>query len=234
MKFSLIIPCYNEAENIPFLLDRCKLTASHPGVEIILVNNGSTDGSEALFEKLLPLYPGCRLLSLDHNKGYGGGIIAGLNIAKGDLLGWTHADLQTDPKDALTGLALLENTGSSSFIKGRRYGRPFSDIFFTVGMSFFESLILSKPMWDINAQPTMFSRKFFDTWISPPTDFSLDLYAYYSAKRQKLSIHRFPVEFAKRSYGVSSWNINWTGKWKFIRRTLAFSFRLKRTLQLWK
>ena len=138
MKFSLIIPCFNEAKNIPLLLERCKPLTEHPGIEIILVNNGSTDESKEVFEKYLPLYPGCQLLTLKENKGYGAGILAGLNVAEGDILGWTHADLQTNPKDALKGLALFEEFGSQNFIKGRRYGRPFSEVIFTVGMSVFE------------------------------------------------------------------------------------------------
>lgn len=230
MKFSLIIPCYNEEKNILLLLDRCKSLAEDPGTEVILVNNGSTDGSRQIFKELLPSYPGCRLLTLEQNEGYGAGILAGLKVAQGDILGWTHADLQTDPKDTLKGLALFEEFGSQSFIKGSRYGRPFSDVIFTVGMSVFETLILLKPLWDINAQPTMFSRDFFNSWVAPPNDFSIDLYVYYEAKRQKLKICRFPVEFASRVHGVSSWNVNWAAKWKFIRRTVEFSLQLKRTL----
>ena len=172
------------------------------------------------------------MLILKDNEGYGGGILAGLSMAEGDILGWTHADLQTNPTDVLKGLALFEEFGSQGFVKGRRYGRPFSEVFFTVAMSVFETLILLKPMLDINAQPTMFSRKFFDSWISPPTDFSIDLYAYFEALRQKQKVYRFPVKFSARFHGVSSWNTNWSEKRKFISRTVEFSFKLRR--KLWK
>ena len=57
-------------------------------------------------------------------------------------------------------------------------------------------------MWDINAQPTMFHRDFFNTWISPPNDFSLDLYAYYKAVHSGMKIARFPVDYPKRKYGI--------------------------------
>jgi glycosyltransferase involved in cell wall biosynthesis len=230
MKFSLIIPCYNEAENLPLLLERCKTLAAESEVEVILVDNGSTDNTPQVLLNLLPSYPCCRTVRVEKNQGYGFGIISGLRAAKGEILGWTHADMQTDPQDALKGLELFDRYGTDFFVKGRRCGRPFSDVIFTIGMSLFETLLLAKPMWDINAQPTMFPRKLFESWNSPPDDFSLDLYAYYQAQSQGIKVYRFPVNFSERAHGVSHWNVNWAAKWKFIRRTINFSLQLKKKI----
>ena len=230
MKFSLVIPCYNESANLPLLLERCKSVASAE-VEVILVDNGSSDDSPAVLARLLPAYPGCRSIRVDVNQGYGFGILSGLRAARGEILGWTHADLQTDPQDALRGLALFAQHGAHSFVKGRRYGRPLSDVAFTMGMSVFETVLLGKPLWDINSQPTMFTRRFFETWTAPPHDFSLDLFAYYEARRQGLSVYRFPVRFGDRAHGVSHWNVNWAAKRKFIRRTVDFSMQLKKKVK---
>ncbi|HDR9071802.1 glycosyltransferase family 2 protein [Burkholderia vietnamiensis] len=231
MKFSLVIPCYNESANLPLLLERCKVLTSRADVEVVLVDNGSTDDSPQVLERLLPDYPNCRSVRVERNQGYGFGILSGLRAAQGELLGWTHADLQTDPQDAQRGLELFERHGSNIFVKGRRYGRPLSDVAFTVGMSVFETALLGVSLWDINAQPTMFSRAFFTTWEDPPHDFSLDLYAYYQARRQHLDVHRFPVRFGERAHGISHWNVNWAAKRKFIRRTVDFSLQLKKTLK---
>lgn len=230
MKFTLVIPCYNEAKNIPLLLERCKDVARQEGCEVILVDNGSTDDSPEVLKNLLGAYPGCRSVRVDQNQGYGFGILSGLRAATGEILGWTHADMQTDPQDTLRGLAFFERYGSNIFVKGRRFGRPFGDVAFTVGMSMFESLLLGKRMWDINAQPTMFPRSFFESWREPPHDFSLDLFAYYQALQNGLVIHRFPVRFGERANGVSHWNVNWAAKRKFIRRTVDFSLQLKKQL----
>jgi glycosyltransferase involved in cell wall biosynthesis len=230
VKFSLVIPCYNEAANLPLLLERCARVAATPGVEVILVDNGSTDASPAVLREALPHHPGCRSVRVEKNQGYGFGILSGLRAAEGDILGWTHADMQTDPLDALTGLALFDRHGQDIFVKGRRYGRPLGDVAFTMGMSAFETLLLGKRLWDINAQPTMFSRRFFTLWRTPPHDFSLDLYAYYQARAVGLPVHRFPVRFGERAHGVSHWNVNWAAKRKFIRRTVDFSLELKRSL----
>ncbi len=233
--FSLVIPCYNEAKNLPLLLERCaKISArnvSNLNIEVILVDNGSSDESPEILKQLLPKYSICRSVRVEKNQGYGFGILSGLRAAQGDVLGWTHADMQTDPTDFLTGLAFFQKQGLDIFVKGRRYGRPILDVFFTIGMSLFETGLLRQMLWDINAQPTIFSRAFFETWNEAPYDFSLDLYAYYQAKTAKLPIHRFPVLFSHRIHGTSHWNTDWRAKIKFIRRTLNFSLQLRRDLK---
>lgn len=230
MKLSLVIPCYNEAANLPSLMKRCAEVAASGKAEVILVDNGSTDNSPEVLRTLLPQYPGCRSVRVEQNQGYGFGILSGLRAATGDVLAWTHADMQTDPMDALRGLQFFESHGLNIFVKGKRYGRPLSDVAFTVGMSAFETVLLKQPLWDINAQPTMFSRAFFQTWDNAPLDFSLDLYAYYQARKAGLSIYRFPVHFGERLHGVSHWNINWAAKRKFIKRTVDFSLQLRKSL----
>ena len=231
MKFSLIIPCYNEAENLSLLFSRCENLTEQADIEVIFVDNGSTDNSPEVLQELLRGSLKCRGIRVEVNQGYGYGILAGLKAAKGDIIGWTHADLQTDPLDVLKAIKLFEQYGSNVFAKGRRYGRPLSDVIFTSGMSIFETILLWRPMWDINAQPTMFSRNFFDNWYNAPYDFSLDLYAYYQAMEHGLQVKRFPVRFGERAYGKSHWNVNWAAKRKFIYRTIKFSLELRNMLK---
>lgn len=233
MMLSLVIPCYNESANLPTLIARCAEVAQAGSIEVLLVNNGSTDDSALVLERLLPAHPGVRAVHVEKNQGYGFGILSGLRAAEGDVLAWTHADMQTDPMDAVKGLKFFKQRGREIFVKGKRHGRPFADVVFTVGMSLFETALLQKPLWDINAQPTMFSRQFFETWSDDaPHDFSLDLYAYYLARRAGLSVHRFPVLFGERLHGTSHWNVNWAAKRKFIKRTVDFSLELKNKVRV--
>jgi glycosyltransferase involved in cell wall biosynthesis len=230
-KLSLVIPCYNESANLPLLVDRCAVVfQGREDVEVILVDNGSTDDSPAILSSLLSGHDFIRSVRVEVNQGYGHGILTGLRAATGEILAWTHADLQTDPNDALVGLARFESASDQEqlFVKGRRYGRPAADVVFTVGMAFFETLLLRTPMWDINAQPTMFTKAFFQTWEDPPGDFSLDLFAYYTAAMAGLQMERFPVYFGERAHGISRWNVNWQAKVKFIRRTVDYSMQMYR------
>lgn len=231
MTVSLVIPCYNESANLPTLIRRCQELTAKKNIEVVLVDNGSTDSTPKVLSELLTNEKNIRSVRVDVNKGYGHGILTGLRAARGDVLGWTHADMQTDPMDLLVGVEIFHREGPHCFVKGRRFGRPVVDQLFTVGMSIYESLLLGHTLWDINAQPTMFSREFFESWESPPEDFALDLYAYYLAKEKKLKVRRFPVHFGKRLHGQSSWNINWAAKKKFIRRTISYSHNLRQ--QMW-
>lgn len=232
LRLSLVIPCYNEARNLPLLVQRLRDTFVRDDVEVILVDNGSTDDSAAVLRDLLAGQTRIRSVRVEHNQGYGFGILTGLRAARGAVLGWTHADMQTDPVDALRGLDLFDTTPDGAlFVKGRRYGRPAADVAFTVGMSVFETALLRRPMWDINAQPTLFPREFFQRWQHPPHDFALDLYAYYQAARCDLRVRRFPVRFGERAHGTSHWNVNWRAKTRFIKRTVDFSLRLRQDLQ---
>ena len=229
-RLSLVIPCYNEAANLPLLVERCSKLVAPGDVEVVLVDNGSSDESPAVLADVLSSRTGCRSIRVPVNRGYGHGIVEGLKASRGSIVGWTHADLQTDPMDVRAGLELFDRFGADCFVKGRRYGRPFGDRAFTIGMSAFETVLLGKPLYDINAQPTLFPHRFFATWAEPPLDFSLDLYAYYMARRAGLNVHRFPVRFGDRAHGISHWNVNWSAKRKFIRRTVDYSLKLKRDL----
>ena len=94
-------------------------------------------------------------------------------------------------------------------------------------MSIFESMLFQKIFFEINAQPNLFSRSFYQTWKNPPNDFSLDLYVYFQAKKQNLKIKRFNVYFDKRKFGTSKWNTSFKNKLKFILRTLKYSIKLR-------
>lgn len=232
MKLSIVVPCYNEAENIPLILERFDEVIKTDEVEVILVNNGSTDNSAEVLDELLPNYSFARTVFVQVNQGYGYGILQGLNAAEGDYIGWTHADMQTDPGDVLKALDIINNSKDKNiFVKGNRKGRPAFDQFFTWGMGIFETIYFKTPMDDINAQPNVFPKGFYEGWDNPPYDFSLDLFAVYTAKKAGLLIVRFPVLFPERIHGESKWNNEGLkSKWKFIKRTIQFSKELKHRL----
>ena len=84
MKLSIVVPCYNEQENIPLLLKRFEEVIKREDMEVILVDNGSTDESARVLSELVPGYAFARTVSVEVNQGYGYGILQGLEELKGE------------------------------------------------------------------------------------------------------------------------------------------------------
>lgn len=236
-KLSVIVPCYNEAQNIPLVLERFATTFQggfQKFTELIIVDNNSNDDTARVLKKELKKtrYKFARSV-FQSTPGYGAAIRKGLESASGEFLCWTHADLQTDPADVVRAYKILMQQPSPQrcYVKGDRKGRPLFDQSFTTGMSLFETFYLGTVLHDINAQPNIIHRSFFQKLPQLPDDFSLDLALLYLAKRMRLRIIRFPVRFAKRIHGESSWNTSFKGKFKFIKRTLDFTRKLDARLR---
>jgi glycosyltransferase involved in cell wall biosynthesis len=226
-RLGIVIPCYNELENLPTLIERCKLTVAKIDCDFLLVDNGSTDSTGNFLDSLKPI-SGIKFLKLEKNQGYGGGILAGLKSLENQFIGWTHADLQTDPADVEN--MDLDSASEWQFLKGSRGKRKAVDQIFTLGMSALMTLFFSTRLSDINAQPTVMGRKLFESWESPPNDFSLDLYAFVVAKRKSVRISRFPVNFSARLAGNSKWNSGVAARFRMSSRTIRYALQLKREL----
>lgn len=235
MLLSLVIPCYNEANNLPLLLCRLRdALRNRTDVELILVNNGSTDNSALVLRTELakPENGFARGLDVPVNQGYGFGILSGLRVATGDFLAWTHADLQTDPNDALLAWDRLiaHPRPEGCLARGRRRGRPRLDRLFTAAMGWTASLALQTRLYDINAQPKVFSRQFFKLMeaTGPPADFSLDLFALYLAAQTGMTLLEQPASFGKRLHGEAKGGGSLRGKLRLSLRTWKFIFKLRR------
>lgn len=219
-KFGIVIPCFNEAGNLQSLISQCEDIASTGLFEFVLVNNGSSDNSIDIMKGKIS--PNLRIVDLKENRGYGGGILAGLETLNTEYVGWTHADLQTDLVSSLTSL----QKGVFDFFKGVRLGRSPMERFFSTGMGFICSVLFRSNLYEINAQPTVMDRKLFDSWKNPPTDFSLDLYAILIAKKKNSRIVRSKFVFSKRNSGQSSWNHGFRSRVKMVNRTLKYAVAL--------
>ena len=233
MKMSIVIPCYNEKENIPIILDKFDSILTNEDIEIILVNNGSTDNSDEVLKRLLPKYLFARTVLVPINKGYGYGILQGLKEAKGDFLGWMHADMQTTPSDVLKSYKILEENSwnKNIFVKGRRRKRPLFKRIVTLGMSLFESILFGEILHDIGAQPNFFSKEFFNSWINPPVDFAFDTYAFYMAKKNKMKIIRYDIMFLERVNGRAFFGTGLPAVFKATKRMVISTYNLKKQLK---
>jgi GT2 family glycosyltransferase len=92
--FSVIIPNWNGAHHLPTCLESLR-KQTYPRVEIIVADNNSQDESLSLLERE---YPEVRVIALEENRGYAGGVNAGIAAAEGEILAILNNDTEVDPR----------------------------------------------------------------------------------------------------------------------------------------
>lgn len=231
MILSIVLPCYNEAKNLPLLLEGYLKAKSNFLFELILVNNGSFDESKEVINQALanPVYNFARVVEVEKNQGYGFGILQGLANAKGEFLAFSHADMQCAPRDVFLAFEKLKASKNPQkiLVKGKRQGRRFSERTITFFMGIVASLVLWKKLFDINGQPKVFHHSLMQYLEKAPFGFELDLFVLYQAKRNNWKIETIPVKFTKRIFGQSHWNFSFFSKWKNILKNISYIFKLK-------
>jgi len=133
MKLSLVVPCYNEQDNVQefYHCTKACFAGKITDYEIVFVNDGSTDKT---LEKLKTLTghkrPALQIVSFSRNFGKEAAIYAGLSYAKGDRVCIIDADLQQRPENVLKMMELLDENPDvdcvTAFQEKRREGRLLS------------------------------------------------------------------------------------------------------------
>lgn len=100
LSLTIFFPTYNEEENITELLaSTTRVVTASPYIrdyEILVINDGSTDGTQAIAERIAAEDPHIRVITHEKNKGYGGALKTGIAAATKDYIFFTDADLQFD------------------------------------------------------------------------------------------------------------------------------------------
>jgi len=91
---SVVIPNWNGVHHLPVCLDSLR-KQTYPHVELIVVDNASDDESLTLLETE---YPEVRVIALDENRGFAGGVNAGIEAAEGEILAVLNNDTEADPQ----------------------------------------------------------------------------------------------------------------------------------------
>jgi len=121
--FTIIVPLFNERENLERLAASLSAFLPECAVKpacVLLVDDGSTDGSGALVEELCRRQPDFYFLRFDRNRGLSAALKAGFDACASPLCGYIDADLQTDPEDFNL---LLPHAGEYALVTGIRTGR---------------------------------------------------------------------------------------------------------------
>jgi len=108
---SLVIPAYNEAENLPVLAEEIRqaLEPTRWSYEVLFVDDGSSDDTPRVLERLTKNDPAVRALRLLRNSGQSAALVAGIRRARGRIVVTLDADLQNDPADIPSLLEALED-----------------------------------------------------------------------------------------------------------------------------
>ena len=101
LDISVVVPVYNEIDNLESLIERVRATLDQMGLtwELLAVDDGSTDGSGECLDEMAKTEERIRVLHFQENCGQSAGLDAGFKNARGRLVALLDADLQTYPED---------------------------------------------------------------------------------------------------------------------------------------
>ena len=120
---SAMFPCYNDAATIGGLVDDAyqALSPLVDAVEVIVVNDGSSDDSRAVLDQMATSRPWLRVIHHESNRGYGGALISGFEAARHEWIFYTDGDAQYDAKEAALLVPLVTN--EVDVVQGYKMGR---------------------------------------------------------------------------------------------------------------
>lgn len=225
LKLSLVIPAYNEGENIEHVVEGIvsEFRISGKPFQIIVVDNGSTDHTPKVLESLGSKHPELTVARVFPNRGYGNGILEGLKHATGDFVGWMHADLQLNPADVVRISQKLEESGAD-FAKGVRKDR-FESRFRNLQSSAYNivfAALFGRGYDDVNGTPKIFKRELLDELQLSSEDWFLDPEIMIKLIRSGREIVTSDVIWRSRKKGSSKVSI--FAPLGFVKKLLVYKF----------
>jgi glycosyltransferase involved in cell wall biosynthesis len=122
---SIIVPVYNEAGTVGAVIERLQTIALPAEREVIVVNDGSSDDTGAVVERLAARMPSVRVIDMGRNRGKGHAVRTGLRASRGTVIAIQDADMELDPAQ-LADLVDPVLRGEATIVYGSRFlaGRP--------------------------------------------------------------------------------------------------------------
>ncbi len=231
MKLSIVIPVYNEAATIEEIVRRVLASQAGDEKELILVDDGSTDGTRDLYGRISDEHPGhsIRVLLHDENRGKGAALRTGFGQVSGDVVLVQDADLEYDPRDYPRLLAPIVE-GRADVVYGSRFvgGEAHRVLFFwhMVGNRFLT--LMSNAFTNLNLTDMETGYKVFRADALKKITISSDRFEFepeITAKvaRHGLRVYEVGIGYAGRDYTEGK-KITWVDGVKAIFAIIRFRF----------
>ncbi len=200
---SVVMPAYNEAPNVAQAVASAvaameKIT---PDYEVIVVDDGSRDGTSDVVKGLIPQYPKLRLVRNDPNRGYGGALRAGFETATKDLILFAPADNQFELEEAPRLLAMIEQ--GADIASGHRTERndPFMRKVNAFGWNMLIRILFGYLCHDIDCGFKVFRRHILERVPLQSNGAMIDTELLAGAKARGFIIREAPVTHLPRTAG---------------------------------
>jgi glycosyltransferase involved in cell wall biosynthesis len=203
MKLSVIIPVYNEVRNISEIVKRVQATKL--ASEIILVDDGSKDGTGEILQKLDGKGK-IRVIRKGKNQGKGAAVVAGMKAAKGDVLLIQDADLEYDPRDYPALLKPIEE-GLADVVYGSRFlGAAHRVTMFwhqlaNQLLTLMTNILYDSILTDMETGYKVFRRHVFEGMTIRAKRFNFEPEFTAKILKRKYRIFEVPITFNPRDYG---------------------------------
>lgn len=204
MQVSVVIPCFNEAATVIPLIER--VLAAPFDKELILVDDGSTDGTRQVLEEKATALPGVRLFFQDRNRGKGAALRRGFQEARGDIVIVQDADLEYDPMQIPTIIAPIVE-GHADVVFGSRFlGGPHRVLYFwhSVGnnlLTLFSNMVTDLNLTDMETCYKAFRREIIQSLVLEEDRFGFEPEVTVKLARKKgIRIYEIPISYRGRTY----------------------------------
>ncbi len=223
-ELSVIAPCYNEAEALSYSMPPLLAELDRLGVpfELLLVDNGSSDGTGKAIDALAAVHACVRRVDVALNRGYGAGVRAGLAAALGNRLAFLGADGQVPAGDVGEVLRRALSAPPGTLVKALRRTRGDGLLRWTVsrGYNLLYGAFLPVSSRDLNATPKVLHRSDLEALALSSDDWFLDAECMIRAGERGLAVVEVPVRFLPREAGRS--HVRPSDVVSFLRHLLAW------------
>ena len=210
MKLSIVIPVYNESETICEVVRRVEQVSGDK--EIIIVDDGSTDGTRDLLEGDKKR-EGLEVIFQPKNKGKGAALRAGFEIAKGEVIIIQDADLEYNPEDYPALLAPIFDKRAEVVYGSRFLGGPHRVLFFwhylgNVFLTTLSNMFTNVNLSDMETGYKVFRRKILESITLKSNRFGFEPEFTCKVARKNFVIYEVPISYSGRDYSAGK-KINW-------------------------